>query len=100
MCCGGQLLPDYRHPNKARHGQGLLSYGVVAPTGVCRNPKARSKWKASFKASVKLVKLVFVGLLTNGTLLGKAFSCTLAGMNCQSEEQGCRTGKGRTGRLL
>lgn len=44
-------------------------------------PKAQSKRKASQKMLVKLVKLAFAGLLTNDTLLGKAFSCTLAGMN-------------------
>lgn len=73
---------------------------VVPATGSSRKPKAQSKWKASQKALVKLVKLAFASLLTNGTPLRKSFSCAAAGVHYQSEGQGCRTGKGRTGSLL
>lgn len=58
------------------------SCGAVVLREACRNPKARSKRKASYKALVELVELISAGLPTNGILLGKAFSCTLAGVNC------------------
>lgn len=58
-----------------------FSCSLVPPKGTRRNPKAHSKRKVSQKLMVKLVKLVFTGLLKNDSPLQKAFSCALADMN-------------------
>lgn len=60
----------------------LLRFPAASPLQQAHGeiPKPSQKGKPQ-KLLVKLAKLVFAALLTNDAPLGKAFSCTLAGMN-------------------